>query len=335
MSIWNYIGKRLLCGIPTLFGVSVLVFYMIHLIPGDPAEMMLYPRGTPEEVEQLRAELGLNNSLVVQYFDWLKNALVLDFGNSVSTGMPVMDEISGRLAATFELVLASIFIAIVAGIPLGILAAQKKNTIIDYLTTSFSLLGLSIPVFWFGLMFIFLFSYILGWLPVSGRISMTGTVTSITGLYLIDTLLSGNISAFGDVLKHLALPAITLGAIPMAIVVRVTRSSMVDVLTQDYMKTVRAKGIPKKVIIYKHALKNALIPVLTVIGIQIGTLMGGSILTETVFSWPGLGSLIIGSIDNRDYPTVQAIVFLAAVIMIVVNLIVDILYAYLDPRIRY
>lgn len=335
MSIWNYIIKRLMWAIPTLIGVSLLVFLLIHMIPGDPAQIMLYPKGTPEEVEALRHELGLNNPLTVQYLDWVKNAILFDFGNSIVNGNSVVSEIASRFPATVELALAAMLLAVSVGIPLGILAARKKNTIIDYLCITISLGGVSIPVFWLGLMFIYIFSAILGLLPVSGRITMGMEVNEITGLYLLDSILSSNVKAMWDAIKHLILPALALATIPLALIVRITRSSMLDVLSEEYMKTAKAKGIPNRLVIYKHALRNALIPVITVLGIQVGSLMGGSILTETVFSWQGLGSLVVSSINERDYPVIQGVVFLAALFMVVVNLIVDVLYAYVDPRIRY
>lgn len=335
MSIWNYIFKRILYSIPTLIGSSILVFLMIHLIPGDPAQVMLYPRGTPEQIAALRETLGLNDPLVIQYFNWLKGVLTLDFGNSISTGEAVLIEISRRFAATFELALVALVIAIIVGIPLGILAAVKRNSIIDYVAISFSLGGVSIPVFWLGLMGIFLFSATLGWLPVSGRITLTSGMEVVTGVYLLDALLIGNLRAFWDALRHLLLPAATLATIPLALIVRITRSSMLEVLSEDFMVTARAKGIPNRLVIFRHAMKNALIPVLTVIGIQVGTLMGGAILTETIFSWPGLGTLIVSSMHERDFPVIQGIVALTVLIMIVVNIIVDLFYVYLDPRIKY
>ncbi|MFA6807676.1 MAG: ABC transporter permease [Eubacteriales bacterium] len=331
----KYILKRLLMVIPTLIGVSLLVFLMIHMIPGDPAQVMLYPKGTPEEVEILRHKLGLDKPLITQYFDWVINVLHFNLGSSVKSGETVIAEIFTRFPATIELSLAALMIAVVSGIPLGVLAARKKNSIIDYFCISISLLGVSIPVFWLGLMLIFIFSATLGILPVSGRITMGGSIADITGLYVFDSLLSGDLNSFVDALRHLVLPAISLTTIPLALVVRITRSSMLDVLSQDYIRTAKAKGIPNKLVVYKHALKNALIPVVTVIGLQLGTLLGGAILTETVFSWPGIGMLIVSSIGNRDYPVIQGIVFVIAFLMIVVNLVVDILYAYIDPRIRY
>lgn len=335
MSIWSYVIKRLFISIPTLIGVSLLVFFMIHLIPGDPAQLMLYPKGTPEEVEALRQEMGLNQPVLMQYLDWIVHAMQFDFGNSVFNGETVISEIGNRFPATIELTLGALFIAIVLGMPLGILAARKKNSIIDYLCITVSLAGVSIPVFWLGLMMIFFFSATLGILPVSGRLSMGYSITEITGFYLFDAIITGNLAAAWDAIKHLILPAFALATVPLALVVRITRSSMLDVLSEDYMKTAKAKGIPGRLIIYKHALRNALIPVITVLGIQVGSLLGGAILTETVFSWPGIGTLVVSSINERDYPIIQGVVFVIAIIMILVNLIVDIVYAYIDPRIRY
>ncbi len=291
---------------------------MMHLIPGDPAQLMLYPKGTPEEVEALRQELGLNQSML-----------------SVFNGEPVISEIAERFPATIELTLGALMIAILIGMPLGVLAARKKNSIIDYMCITVSLAGVSIPVFWLGLMMIFFFSATLGVLPVSGRISMEYTITDITGFYLFDAIITGNFAAAWDVFKHMILPALALSTVPLALVVRITRSSMLEVLSQDYMKTAKAKGIPGRLIIYKHALRNALIPVITVLGIQVGSLLGGAILTETVFSWPGIGTLVVSSINERDYPIIQGVVFVIAIIMILVNLLVDVVYAFIDPRIRY
>ena len=335
MSIWNYILKRLLMVVPTLFGVTVLVFLMIHLIPGDPAQVMLYPKGTPEQVEALRHKLGLDLPMLTQYFNWVVGALHLDLGSSVFSGEKVVTEILTRFPATIELTLSGMFIAIVLGIPLGVIAARNRNTILDYLCISISLLGVSIPVFWLGLMLMFLFSATLGLLPVSGRIAMGLSLQEYTGFYIIDALISGNFHAAWVTLKHMILPATALATVPLALIVRITRSSMLDVLSQDYIRTAKAKGLPSNRIIYRHALKNALIPVITVIGIQIGTLMGGAILTETVFSWPGIGSLVVDAINARDYPIIQGVVFIVALIMILANLLVDIVYAYIDPRIRY
>jgi peptide/nickel transport system permease protein len=331
----KYIVKRLLLAVPTLIGVSILVFLMIHLIPGDPAETMLFPKGTEEEIAALRHKLGLDKPLHIQYISWMLNALHFDFGNSVQTGDAVVREIIHRFPATIELTVAAILIAVLIGIPLGVISAQKKNSFVDYFCISISLFGVSIPIFWLGLMLIYVFSVSIGIFPVSGRITMGSSIPGITGFYTIDSLLTGNLKMFIDALKHLILPAVSLSSVSLALIVRITRSSMLDVLMQDYIRTAKAKGIPYKKIIFKHALKNALIPVITVVGLQLGRLLGGAILTETVFSWPGIGTLVVSAIVNRDYPIVQGVVFIVTVLFIPVNLLVDILYAYIDPRIRY
>lgn len=335
MDIVKYCFKRVLLAIPTIIGVTIVVFLIVHMIPGDPAQVMLYPQGTPEAVEALRVRMGLDQPLHIQYLTWVNNVLHGDLGDSVQSYEPVLKEIWDRFPATIELSLAAIFIAVAVGIPLGVLAARKRNSFIDYLCISVSLLGVSIPVFWLGMMLIFVFAAILNILPVSGRLTMGLSVDQVTGLYLIDSLITGNFNAFGDAAKHLVLPAIALATIPLALIVRVTRSSMLDVLNEDYIRTARAKGVPLAKVIFKHALKNALIPVITVIGLQFGTLMGGAILTEEVFSWPGIGRLIVGAIYNRDYPLIQGVVLIVSLIFILINLLVDILYAYIDPRIRY
>lgn len=335
MDIAKYCFKRVLLAIPTIIGVTIVVFLIVHMIPGDPAQVMLYPQGTPEAVEALRVRMGLDQPLHIQYLTWVNNVLHGDLGDSVQSYDPVLKEIWDRFPATIELSLAAIFIAVAVGIPLGVLAARKRNSFIDYLCISVSLLGVSIPVFWLGMMLIFVFAAILNILPVSGRLTMGLSLNQITGLYLIDSLITGNFNAFGDAVKHLVLPAIALATIPLALIVRVTRSSMLDVLNEDYIRTARAKGVPLAKVIFKHALKNALIPVITVIGLQFGTLMGGAILTEEVFSWPGIGRLIVGAIYNRDYPLIQGVILIVSLIFILINLLVDILYAYIDPRISY
>lgn len=335
MELRKYVLKRLLLAIPTLIGVSLLVFSMLHLIPGDPAEVMLYPKGTEEQIEQLRHKLGLDLPFYEQYLRWVINALQFDLGTSIQSGEQVLKEIGGRFPATIELATAALFIAVVVGIPMGVIAAQKRNTFIDYFTISLSLFGVSIPVFWLGLMMIFIFAATLGWLPVSGRIAMGMAPDEVTGFYMIDTLLAGDMEGFLNTAKHLVLPAVALSTIPLALVVRITRSSMLDVLSQDYMRTARAKGVRYGRRIFRHALKNALIPVVTVIGLQMGILLGGAILTEAVFSWPGLGMLIVDAITDRNYPLIQGLVLIIAIIFVLVNILVDIMYSIIDPRIRY
>lgn len=333
----HYIIKRLLNLLPVLLGITLLVFLFLHLIPGDPATVLLGERATPEQVEALREQLGLNQPLPLQYLAFLNNLFHLDFGTSIISGIPIIDEIKTRFPATFELSLAAMIVAVILGIPAGVLAAVYKNRPADNLTMIGSLLGVSMPVYWLGLLLIYLFAITLNWFPPSGRISIEAGLTfqPITGFYLLDAILKLDINLLQDVLAHLILPALTLGTIPLAILARMTRSSLLEVLSQDYIRTARAKGIPEHWVILRHGLKNALLPVVTIIGLQFGTLLGGAILTETIFSWPGIGSWIYEGILARDYPVVQGGVVVVSVIFVLVNLVVDISYALFDPRITY
>ncbi|MEQ9623858.1 ABC transporter permease [Coleofasciculus chthonoplastes] len=333
----HYIIKRLLNLLPVLLGITLLVFLFLHLIPGDPATVMLGERATPEQVEALREQLGLNQPLPLQYLTFLNNLLHLDFGTSIISGIPIIDEIKTRFPATFELSLAAMIVAVILGIPAGVLAAVYKNRPADNLTMIGSLLGVSMPVYWLGLLLIYLFAITLNWFPPSGRISIEAGLTfqPITGFYILDAILKLDINILQDVLSHLILPALTLGTIPLAILARITRSSLLEVLSQDYIRTARAKGIPEHWVILRHGLKNALLPVVTIIGLQFGTLLGGAILTETIFSWPGIGSWIYEGILARDYPVVQGGVVVVSIIFVLVNLIVDISYGLVDPRIKY
>lgn len=333
----RYIGKRLLNLIPVLLGITLLVFAFLHLIPGDPAVVMAGERATPEQVAALREQLGLNQPLPLQYLVFLGNLLRLNFGTSIISGVPIAEEIRTRWPATFELSVAAMLVATIIGIPAGVLAAVRKNSAVDNLTMSGSLLGVSLPVYWLGLLLVYLFAVNLQWLPPSGRISIDAgfNFKPITGFYVLDALLQGNFKAIKDVLSHLILPAVTLGTIPLAILARITRSAMLEVLSQDYIRTARAKGLLERWVIFKHALKNALLPVVTIIGLQFGTLLGGAILTETIFSWPGIGSWIYEGILSRDYPVVQGGVVFVAVAFVIINLLIDLSYAFLDPRIQY
>jgi len=299
--------RRLLIMLPVLLGVSLIIFIMVRVIPGDPGYILAGPHATKDQVEQIREQLGLNRHPVTQYFIFLKNLFQGDLGTSTRTGLPVMKEIMARFPNTLLLALASILIATGFGVLAGIIAGVKQNSKFDYLSMLVALFGLSMPVFWLGLMLMLLFSIKLGWFPAVGA----------------------------DSLKHLVLPALTLGANSTAIIARMTRSSMLEVIRLDYIRTARAKGLPENTVISRHALKNALIPVVTVIGLQTGILLGGAVLTEIVFAWPGIGRLLVESILSRDYPVVQGVVLVVATMFIFVNLIVDILYSYLDPRIRY
>jgi len=333
----RYIFRRLLNLLPVLLGISLLVFLFLHLIPGDPAVVLLGDRATPDQVEALRERLGLNRPLPIQYLEFLGSLLRLDFGQSIFTGFPIIEEIKIRWPATFELSVAAMAIALIVGIPAGVIAAVKRNSIIDNLTMSGSLLGVSMPVYWLGLLLVYLFAVNLKWLPPSGRLGtdIGFNFEPITGFYVLDTLLQGDVALFRDAVAHLVLPAVTLSTIPLAIVARITRSTMLEVLGQDYIRTARAKGVLERWVIFKHALKNAMLPVVTIIGLEFGTLLGGAILTETIFAWPGIGKWIYDGILARDYPVVQGGVIFVATTFVLINLLVDISYALLDPRIQY
>ncbi|MTV49152.1 ABC transporter permease subunit [Heliobacillus mobilis] len=331
----KYIVRRILLLFPVLFGVSLATFMVMHLFTTDPAEIILGQHATTERVAALREELGLNKPIYVQYADYLSDAVRGDFGKSVITKTSISDELMKRFPATLELALAAIFIASVAGITAGVISAVKQNSIFDYGSMVAALMGVSMPIFWLGLMMIIVFSVTLGWLPSSGRISIGMTPEHVTGLYLLDSLITGDMEAFSDALKHLILPAVALGSYSTAIIARMTRATMLETIRQDYIRTARAKGLSEKVVIIKHALRNALIPIVTVIGLQMGSLLGGAVLTETVFSWPGIGSYVVEGIMASDYPRVQGAVLLIGTIFVLVNLVVDILYSVLDPRIQH
>lgn len=331
----KYIFKRLLLLIPVLLGVTVMVFTVMHLFTTDPAEIILGQHATVEQKEELREELGFNRPLHEQYLEFLTGAIKGNFGESLITKTPVVEEISQRLPATLELAFAGLLFASILGVTMGVISAIKQNSIFDYISMSISLAGVSMPIFWLGLVFIVIFSLKLGWLPVAGRIQMGYEPAHITGLYLLDSLISGDMEAFKSALSHIILPAIALGMYSAALIARMTRSTMLEVLGQDYIRTARAKGLFEKVVIGIHGLRNAMIPIVTVIGLQLGTLLGGAVLTETVFSWPGVGSYTVNSILKSDFTVVQGTVVYLALIFVLVNLIVDILYVYLDPRIKY
>ena len=331
----HYIGKRLLQLIPVLLGMTFLVFMIIRAIPGDPAQVILGQLASKEAIESLRASLGLDNPWYVQYFDYLFGLLQGDLGESMRTVKPVATEIWPYLAATFELAFFAILIAVVIGVNAGIISAWFQNSWFDYLAMVIALIGVSMPIFWLGLMEQWIFSVELQWLPPGGRDDARDPVTAVTNLYLIDTIINGRFDQLGDVLKHLILPSIALATIPMAIIARMTRSSMLEVMRADYVRTARAKGQKMFWVVYKHSLKNAIIPVLTVVGLQMGLLLGGAILTETIFGWPGIGRYIYDAIQYRDYPVIQSGILVVAFIFVMINLLVDILYGLIDPRIKY
>jgi peptide/nickel transport system permease protein len=303
----QYVVKRLLSTIPVLLGISLLLFFMLRMLPGDPAQVLAGQMATPMEIENIRHQLGLDRPIFVQYGIFLSHLALFDLGRSARTQNPVIKEIWARLPNTMLLAVAAIILACLFGVPAGIISAVRPYTSIDYLFTSMALFGISMPVFWLGLMLVVIFSVVLHWLPAGG-----------TGSW-----------------RHIILPSFTLAAFVVAFITRMTRASMIEALSQDYTTTARSKGLQEKVVIVKHALKNALIPIITVVGLQFGLLLGGAVLTETVFAWPGLGRLIVDSILARDYPVIQGTILIFGLLYILVNLFVDVIYAFIDPRIRY
>ncbi|MCG5238345.1 ABC transporter permease subunit [Azospirillum doebereinerae] len=332
----RFILTRVSLVIPTFLGITFLTFILIRLVPGDPIEVRVGERGIPpERLAQFRHELGLDQPLWQQFLDYVGNVLSGDFGVSLITRNSVFDEFVTLFPATLELAFCAMLFATLVGLPAGILAAVKRGSLFDHGVMGLSLTGYSMPIFWWGLLLILFFSVGLGWTPVSGRLDLLYYVEPATGFMLIDTLMAGEYGAFWSALHHLVLPTIVLGTVPLAVVARMTRSAMLEVLGEDYIRTARAKGLADRRVIGMHALRNALIPVVTVIGLQVGTLLGGAILTETIFSWPGVGKWLIESIGRRDYPALQGGVLLIATAVILVNLLVDVLYGVLNPRIRH
>lgn len=328
-----YILRRIMIMIPTLLGVTVIVFLMLHATPGDPAELLLGERATTESLEQLREHLGLNKPLHVQYGLFLSRLLKGDLGETIWTRQKVWTEVKQRFPATIELSLVALFISCFAGMILGIISATKQYSLFDYASMIGALAGVSMPIFWLGLVFMLIFSLNLGWLPLSGRLSISVDLEVITNFYILDAILTRNWPAFKDAVWHIIMPAVTLSTIPTAIVARMTRSAMLDVLRQDYIKTAKAKGLSQLKVIFKHALRNAMIPVVTTIGLQFGVLLGGAILTETIFAWPGVGKWMYDAVMQRDYMVIQGGTLFIAGLFVVINLFVDLLYAVINPRI--
>lgn len=322
--------------IPTFIGITLLTFAMIRLVPGDPIELLVGERSiSPERHAALRAEYGYDKPVLEQYWIYISGVVQGDLGKSIVTKQPVMNEFMALFPATVELSLCAMLFALLLGLPAGMIAAVRRGTVFDHAVMSTALTGYSMPIFWWGLLLIILFSGMLGWTPVSGRISLLYYFEPVTGFMLIDSLLSGEEGAFKSALSHLILPAVVLGTIPMAVIARQTRSAMLEVLNEDYVRTARAKGLSPRRVIGVHALRNALIPVITVIGLQVGVLFSGAVLTETIFAWPGIGKWLIDSISRRDYPSVQGGILLIATTIIIVNLLVDLVYGLINPRIRH
>jgi peptide/nickel transport system permease protein len=331
----EFIGRRILQIIPVLLGVSIIVFFMVRAIPGDPAQILLGQTATQEQVQAMRAQMGLDKPVPVQYVLFLRDAFTGDLGESIVTGRPVTVELMARLPATLELTAFAMFVAVLVGVPVGVISAVKQYSIVDKITSVLALTGISMPIFWLAMILVVIFTVNLQLLPFPGRLSSETTITAITGLVLVDSLLTFNFAGFWDGLKHLILPAVALGTIPMAVVTRMTRSSMLEVMNEDYVRTARAKGVVPWRVVFKHALRNAMLPTVTVIGLQVGLLMGGAIITERIFAWPGVGQIAYDSINRRDYAMIQGVVLYGALFFVLVNLLVDILYAVLDPRVRY
>ena len=330
-----YLLKRLAALLPTLVGISLAVFLMIHLVPGDPAQIMLGERADAQTVESLRREMGLDRPLHVQFLHFFGDVLRGDLGRSIRTQETVGREIASRFPATVELTLAAMTIAVLGGLGLGLLAASRRGGPVDYASMVLATAGISVPVFWLALMLIYAFATALPLFPVSGRLSAHLHLEPITHFYVLDAVLRGHWVALGDALAHLALPAVALSTIPMAVIARMTRSSLLEVLGEDYIRTARAKGMAARQVLVRHALRNAFIPTLTVIALEFGYLLGGAIITETVFAWPGLGRWLFLAVQSRDFRAVQGGVLLLASLFVLINLAADLLYAWLDPRIRY
>ncbi len=334
--------KRLGDLIPTLIGVSLLSFFVIRLVPGDPVMLLLGERGAdPKVYQEMKKELGLDRPIINQYGSFILNTLKGDLGRSIISKRKVTEEFFGRFPATLELGLCALIFAALIGIPLGILAAIKRNSFYDYFLMGGSLVGYSMPIFWWGLILIIVFSVGLGITPVSGRIDVIYEIKSLTGFYLIDTLLDTELiseeglAPFTSAISHLILPSIAMGTIPLAVLARMTRSSMLEVLGEDYIRTAKAKGLPYKKVILVHALRNALIPIITVLGLMFGSIITGAILTETIFSWPGIGKWLVASINARDYPVIQGGVLFIATMVVMINLSVDFIYALVNPKMRH
>jgi peptide/nickel transport system permease protein len=332
--VLRFVVRRLFLLVPILLGLSILVFAWIRALPGDPAEALLGERATQSGVARLKHQYGLDRPVYVQYVKYLDQTVHLDFGHSIASRRTITEELRTRFPATIELALAAMLFAVVVGIPLGFFAAKYHGGVFDHASLVVSLIGISIPIFFLGLLLKYIFAVRLGWLPSVGRIDVTRTVEHPTNFYVLDAILTRDWATLKDVLSHLVLPAIALGTIPLAIISRITRAAVLDVQNEDYVRTARAKGLSPHVVDRRHVLRNALLPVSTVIGLQTGLLLSGAILTETVFAWPGIGRWLSEAIFNRDYPVLQAGILFVAVIFVFVNLIVDLSYALINPRIR-
>lgn len=334
--MFKFLLSKLIVVIPTLIGVTILAFGLIRMVPGDPVMMLLGERGAnPEVYQQLKQSLGLDLPVIQQYFIFISKALQGDLGSSIFSRVPVTQEFWARFPATLELGLMAMFWAILFGIPFGVWAASKRGTFWDFSLMGGSLIGYSMPIFWWGLILILIFSVNLSLTPVSGRISVLYEIESVTGFLLIDSWFSDEgLPAFLSAFRHILLPSICMGTIPLAVIARMTRSSMLEVLGEDYIRTAQAKGLAQAAVVWKHALRNALLPIVTVMGLMFGSIITGAILTETIFSWPGIGKWMVASVTSRDYPVIQGGILLIALMIIVINMLVDLSYALINPKLR-
>ena len=330
----RFVVRRLILLVPILVGLSILVFLWIRALPGGPAQALLGERATDAQIQQIEREYGLDKPIHVQYWRYIKTVGRLDFGQSVTTRRDVTEELKQKFPATVELALAAMFFSVLLGIPLGFFAAKRYGGFFDNASLVASLLGVSIPVFFLGIILKYVFAIELGLLPTVGRIDVLIDLEHPTNFYLLDALIAGDMVAFWDVLKHLILPAIALGSIPLAIIARITRAAVLDVQNEDYVRTARAKGLAPGIVDRRHVLRNALLPIVTVIGLQTGFLLAGAVLTESVFAWPGVGAWLVDAIEFRNYPVLQGGILFLALVFVLVNLIVDVSYAFLNPRIR-
>ncbi len=331
----RFVVRRLLLLVPILIGLSILVFMWIRVLPGGPAQALLGERGTAEQEAQIERQYGLDEPVHVQYWKYVQTVLDRDLGDSIATRQPVVEELKQKFPATIELALAAMFFSIVLGIPLGFIAAKKHGSVFDHASLVISLLGISIPIFFLAIILKYVFAVKLGWLPTVGRISVLIDLEHPTNFYVLDAILAGNMEALWDVLKHLMLPAIALGSIPLAVIARITRAAVLDVQNEDYVRTARAKGVSPRLVDTRHVLRNALLPIATIIGLQTGLLLSGAVLTETVFAWPGLGTWLVNAIRVRDFPVLQGGILFVSIVFVLVNLVVDVMYAIINPRIRY
>ena len=331
----RFVVRRLLLLVPILVGLSILVFLWIRVLPGGPAQALLGERGTAEQEAQIERQYGLDEPIHVQYVKYVQTVVRGDLGDSIATRRPVTEELKQRFPATIELAIAAMLFSIVFGIPLGFFAAKKHGSPFDHASLVLSLLGISIPIFFLAIILKYIFAVQLGWLPTVGRISVLIDLEHPTNFYVLDAIIAGDPEALWDVLKHLVLPAIALGSIPLAVIARITRAAVLDVQNEDYVRTARAKGVSPRRVDSRHVLRNAMLPIATIIGLQTGLLLSGAVLTETVFAWPGIGTWLVNAIRVRDFPVLQGGILFVSIVFVLVNLVVDVMYAVINPRIRY